>query len=324
MKIFVLVLVWAMALAAWAQGSADAVSAFNNGVVLKSQKRFNDAADEFKRAITLADGAGDPKLQNAAARAKEQMVACRLLAADSLYKKGDFAQAIAALDIAQASAKTYNDAANQKLADEAMPRMIFAQGISAMEDGNYEDALGFFDRSLKLNPAQSGALMYMGVCYIKLNNAQEALKFYEKAIQAAAAQNKPADAAQARKAASSYLFSLGQDAKDSRHYDRAYKYFAMLPKFDPQNGEAYLQMAISANYGKKYGDAIAAAQKGIEVEKRMLQTSQIAYQLAYAHEQNAPESPDKACEYYQKSAVSTDDETRQNSKDAIRRLRCGR
>jgi tetratricopeptide (TPR) repeat protein len=311
--------------ATMAEGFANAGDAFNGGVILKNQKKYDDAIVEFERVITLTGASADANAQNMLAKAKQQIVNCRILAANNLFEIGAYDEAVTALETAQNTAAFYSDAASAKIIDAAMPRMVSAQGVSAMQTGNYEEAIMFFDRSLKMDSMQSSVLMAMGVCYMspRIGNAQEGLNFYKRAMRIASVQNKPLEAAEARKAATSYLLSLGQDAKSAGNYDAAYKNFAMLTKFDPSSAEGYLQMAIAANYGKKYKDAIAAAETGITIEKRMLQTAQLSYQLAYAYELNHASSRAKACEYYQKAVSTTDESIRQNSNNARRRLKCG-
>jgi hypothetical protein len=90
-------------------------------------------------------------------------------------------------------------------------------------------------------------------------------------------------------------------------------------------------MAIVANFNKKYRNAIDAAATGIAIEKRLLQTSQFAYQLGYAYEKKnaaeknaVPKDRAQACEYYHMAGATTDDAIRQNAKDARRRMKCGR
>jgi tetratricopeptide (TPR) repeat protein len=305
-----------------AQDFAAVGNAFNDGIILKSQKKYDDAIAKFNSVVELASDLKDEKSRSAMAKAKQQIVNCSMLSASAMYDAGAFEEAAAALQSAKEAAIKYNDNVSMKLIDEALPRIIFVQGISLMEMGSYEEAIVYFDRSLGLNPQQNNVLMALGACYMKSGNAEKGLEFYEKAIKTASSLNKSTEAAQARKAAASYLLTAGQDAKDQKYYDGAYKYFAALTKYDPQNTEGYLQMAMAANLGRKYKSAIDAALQGLEIEKRMIQSAQLAYQLAYAYEQNTAPNQPKACEYYQKAAMTTDDGIRQHSKDALRRLHC--
>jgi hypothetical protein len=96
----------------------------------------------------------------------------------------------------------------------------------------------------------------------------------------------------------------------------------LILKYDEKNTEGYLQMAIVSNFARNYKNAVAAAQKGLEIEKRALYSAQLAYQLAYAYEHSAYSTPEKACEYYQKAAATTDNIIKQTSKDAMKRMRC--
>jgi tetratricopeptide (TPR) repeat protein len=315
----------AASLAAAAQEFSEGGDIFNNAVILKEQKKYDNAATEFERVIAMADGSKDAKISSIAGKARKQAVNCRILAANVMFEIGAYDEAIESLENAKNSAQFYKDAANKKVIDEAMPRMLLARGINAMDAGNVEEAMSFFERSVKLDSNQYNALLALGACYMspRMGNAQAAIKYYERAMRAAAALHKTNEGEQARRAVASYLLSFGQDAKSAGNYDAAYKNFAMLTTFDPQNAEGYLQMAVAANHGKKYNDAIAAGEKGIIIEKRMMQNSQIAYQLAYAYEQNSPPSRVKACEFYTQAQRTTDPAIKQNAKDAVMRLQCG-
>ncbi|GHT68679.1 hypothetical protein FACS189452_08760 [Bacteroidia bacterium] len=305
-----------------AQEAIDVGETFNNGVILKSQQKYEDAIAEFQRAIEQTVDTEDEKSQSVVASAKQQIVNCRIQIANRFYEGQEFEAAIAALEKARETAEIYEDKPNTKLINDALPRIIFAKGIHSMETKNFEEALVFFDQSITLNPNQSEVLLAIGAAYQRLENYEKALEYYEQTVKVAIERKKPADAAEARKAAINYLLAAGQEAKNQKYYDGAYKYFSYVTKFDDKNTEGYLQMAIVSNYAAKYKDAIAAAQKGIELEKRTVQSAQFVYQLAFAYEQNTPPKPKEACEYYQKAMATTDVIIKQNAKDACRRLRC--
>jgi tetratricopeptide (TPR) repeat protein len=186
--------------------------AINNGLVLKSEKRYDDAVGEFMRAVDLASSAGDEKSKKTGNIATQQIINCHIQNSYSLYEQQHFDEAIAALQKAKEAAELADNAENRRVIDAAMPRMIFAKGINLMEKNYFEEALVVFDQSLTLNPNQTNVLLAVGVLYQKIGNFEKALEYYEQTINATS--KNTADAVEARKAAVNYLLSAGQQAKN--------------------------------------------------------------------------------------------------------------
>ncbi|GHT14715.1 peptide transporter [Bacteroidia bacterium] len=299
----------------------DVQTTFNNGVELKSQKKYNEALRAFAAAIeSIAQIDNETATQSLLGEAKKQVVNLHILITNDYYLQKDFENAIKSLEEAKNVAEGYEDTLHLKYIETALPNLFYDRGLESMSLKNYPDALQDFDRALGLAPQLSKVMLAVGVAYQQLGNTDRALQAYEETIQLAAKDNYLGNAKEACKAAVSYLLAEGQKAKDKKYYEGAYKHFTRALKFDEKNGELYLQTAIVANQLEKYKEAIDAALQGLEVEKRSAQLIKLNYQLAFAYE--ASKTTHKACDGYQKVVLAIDDTDRQNARDAIRRLRC--
>jgi len=151
-----------------------------------------------------------------------------------------------------------------------------------------------------------------------MDSAEQALAAFDRATEVAMRTNQPGDAIDARRLAKGLLMKNGQEAKNVENFKKAYEFFNAAVKYDENDPDVHLQVAIVANRNGQPKDAIAAAEKALSLEKRDNMRAKIFYQLGYAYEQAGEKS--KACSSYKKVPASDSDKA--NANGAMKRLKC--
>ncbi len=124
-------------------------------------------------------------------------------------------------------------------------------GLGAMEKGDYDSALGHYNRALESAGAgeiRFQALLGMGSAYAGSDRLDDAVEAYRAALEI-----RPDNAAA--------LYSLGLVTKDQGRYEEAAKLFATAAVRDPQFGEALVELGIVYEHVGRHEDALEACRR---------------------------------------------------------------
>jgi serine/threonine protein kinase len=141
---------------------------------------------------------------------------------------------------------------------------LYNKAFSLGSLGQLEEAIGYYDRVLELEPKNTNAWNNRGVCCQKLGRTEEALRCYDKAIEA------DRHNGSARSNKGSILYSLGRFADAIVHLNKALE-------IDPTNESSWLNRAMAEDRLGLGNEAIQSFQKFID-----LKPAQYATHLDYA------------------------------------------
>jgi superkiller protein 3 len=305
------------ALSASAQTMKEAVDAYNSGASFLELKSYPAAIKQFEKAVEIANAVGE-EADEVKTNSRAGIVNSRMKQAGELYSNKQFEDALKVMELALSNAKEYGDAKNERSINNALPRLYNSLGGSNLEAGKFREALELYNKSLEFNPDQSNAWLAKGVTHQKMDSVDSALEAYSKVMDISMRTNKPADANEARKAATNLLISKGNSAKEASKFEAALDFFTAASKYSESNPDIYLQIAVVANNAKKYSEAVAAGEKALTLEKRANVLAQINYQLGFAYE--GAGNNFKACESYKK--IPANDSNKENANNGIKRLKC--
>jgi tetratricopeptide (TPR) repeat protein len=128
-------------------------------------------------------------------------------------------------------------------------------GLGAMEEGDYESALGHYGRALEsagVDEIRFQAHLGMGSAYAASDRLDDAVAAYRAALEI-----KPNHAAT--------LYSLGLVTKDQGRYEEAARLFANAAVRDPQLGEALVELGIVYEHLGRHEDALEACRRATTV-----------------------------------------------------------
>jgi len=124
-------------------------------------------------------------------------------------------------------------------------------GLGAMEEGEYETALGHYRRALEsagVGEIRFQAHLGMGSAYAATDRLDDAAAAYRAALKIKP--NNPAT-----------LYSLGLVTKDQGRYEEAAPLFANAAVRDPQFGEALVELGIVYEHLGRHEDAVDACRR---------------------------------------------------------------
>lgn len=133
--------------------------------------------------------------------------------------------------------------------------IFYNQGVTALNQKNYQQGVECFKKSLELDPYFVEAWDELGLCYRRLNNYKNASACYERSIE---------------------IYPNGYAA----HMDLAYLYhklnrkndeikeYNILKEIDPENPESYYGLAILSLEEGNYQNAIHDAQEALKRYKQ--------------------------------------------------------
>jgi len=171
-------------------------------------------------------------------------------------------------------------------------------GLGAMEEDDYESALGHYGRALEsagVDEIRFQAHLGMGSAYAASDRLDDAVAAYRAALEI-----KPNHAAT--------LYSLGLVTKDQGRYEEAAKLFANAAVRNPKFGEALVELGIVYEHLGRHEDAVDACRRA-ETVLDDDQAALLCIGVAYYHmaryseaislfEAAVEDSPDSARAHY--------------------------
>jgi len=121
-------------------------------------------------------------------------------------------------------------------------------GILSLQIGDYDDALGKFQRVLDLDPINSDACYYLGTMYSRMEEFDKAVPYYQKALKLNPELTKT-------------HFQLGVAYYQLKQYQNALKSLSQAEKYSPQDAMVYYYQGLTYYAMKKHYKSVAPFKK---------------------------------------------------------------
>lgn len=263
-KSFFMLATMMLAFAATAQDVNQAADIFNQGNQAVKDNNYQMAIDKYQQAMDMAAQFG-PEGEQIVAGAKTQIPSLYYKIGVDDYKDKNIDKAIEEFEKAIEYANEYNDPETAAKATDIIPKLYYSQGNSYYSDDKYTEALESFGKSAELAPDYSRAYWGMALVYNKTDDTKKMKESFGKALELAEAEGDTDMAQKVRTNASKLLQSEGAKKLQAQDWDGALMCLNATTEFEPDNAETYYYIALANNGLKKYDEAIAAADKGLEV-----------------------------------------------------------
>ena len=162
---------------------------------------------------------------------------------------------------------------------EAYQKVAFYRGLELLEDENYKDAIGFFDKAVKsqINPEYTArASFWKGECNYNLNNYSESVLDFKTFKQFPTSDNEESRVVD---------YNLGYAYFKQKEYTQATEHFnAFTSNFTEDQtklNDAYLRLGDSYFVSSNYDSAIKAYDSAIALNK--IETDYAAFQKAISY-----------------------------------------
>lgn len=290
-----LVLLLSLPLLSFTQTINDAGVAFNQGVEAAKLGNFDGAIENYLLCIDICEQLG-PEGDELKQKATAQIAKQYLNSGINSYKNKDYNEAIRKFEESSKFAGEVGDTETKAKADNYLAVFYSAFGMSSWKKDEFEKAMDYFDKSLAIDPANTKALLGVGLVYKSQNNEAEMKKAIDKCIAVGSADDKYAQ--QAKTLAYKYYMSRGGKELQAGNYSNAIEKFNTSMEYGKPTGETYYYMAVAFNGSTDYDKAIEAANNGLAAGDG--DSSNLNFELARAYEGKGETT--SACETYKKVA----------------------
>jgi tetratricopeptide (TPR) repeat protein len=281
-----------------AQEKNDAIKAFNESVELMKADPVSSIGS-FENCIIICEQVGDSAED---IRQKAIQVLPGLYyqkSYDLLTNEKKVNESLIAARQTMSVAEKYN---NTKVKENTQKLMV--QAYTSIASGYFtanenEKALQAFDSVLMINPDHTASIYNKALTYKKMNNPAKFGETMDLYIGKLKATGDTVKIAQANKAALDYFRSTGAKSNQANKLADALTLFNTASKYGTDK-DLYYQYANLYNKQKKFTDASANAQKGLDLETGTPEAkAKFYYELAVA--QAGKGDTNSACESFKNS-----------------------
>lgn len=285
--------------ATYSQSLEDATNAYNTGVELAATD-IPKAIESLLQAADIAEKAG-PEAEQIMIISRQQIPALQYNYATNLYKEKKVDEAITNFELANEYAVQFNDDGIQAKSANLLPKLYRVKGNTEYKDENYTDAMVSFDKALEYDPDFAGAWLSKGMVYNKQNDDAALQEAMDKAIETGLKINDEKTVEQANKFMGDNLLGNANAAFKKNDFNGAIAILDESIKYADNNAEAYYLYALSYNKLSKWDEAIASAQKGMELDGET-PDKQARFFFEMGMAQAGKGATDDACASFKKAA----------------------
>lgn len=286
-----------LAFSATGQDVNQAADIFNQGNQGVKDNNYQLAIDKYQEAMDIASQLG-PEGEQIVAGAKTQIPSLYYKIGIADYKDKNIDKAIGEFEKAIEFGNKYDDPETAAKAADIIPKLYYSQGNSYYSDEKYNEALESFGKSAKLSPDYSRAYWGMALVYNKIDDTEKMKESFGKALELAEAEGDADMAKKVRSNASKLLQSEGAKKLQAKEWSGALMCLNATTEFEPDNAEAYYYIALANNGMKQFDEAIAAADKGLEVAASESADIKAKFYYEKGNALKAQGNNDAACEAF--------------------------
>ncbi len=284
-----------------AQSYEDVINTFNEATELARNGRNQQAITSFQRVIEISNRVSDDRVADIRTRAQNQIPQLYFAIARDLYNGQKLPEAAEAFNTAAEQAQRFG---NQQIAQRsraAIPQIHLAHGNNLLRDGNQQGALQAYDRALAARPAYAAAFYQKGLVYRQMENMDEALSYFDRAIQVGESSNEANIVENATAAARNFLLLTGVTRMENRQYRQSTELLRQALQYDDTNADVHYRLAEVFNKQALWNDAITHANRALELERGgRADRAKIYFELGYAQKNSG--NFNSACESFAQAA----------------------
>lgn len=286
-----------------AQTYEDVVNAFNEATELARGGQNRQAITSFERIITMADRVGG-EAADIKTRAQNQIPQLYFVIARDLYQAEQFVQAAEAFGVAAEQATKYGNTRIAQQSRGVIPQLHLMEGNKQFRNENFTAAMASYDKAIAARPNYAAAYYQKGLIYRQQENLDEALNFFDRAIQIGGASNEGEIVSNATNAARNFLLLTGVNRMEARQYNQATEFLRQALQYDQDNADVHYRLAEVYNKRAMSTEAITHANRALELERgSRTDKAKIYFELALA-QSNAGDFA-AACENYAQAAIGS-------------------
>lgn len=283
-----------------AQSYEDAVNAFNEATSLASDGKTREAITAFERVVTISTRLGEEGAE-IRTRAQNQIPQLYFIIARDLYNSSNLIAAATAFNEAAEQATKYGNQQIVQRSRAAIPQIYLAQGNNHLRAEEFAQALAMYDRAIAARPAYAAAYYQKGLVFRQQENMEEALSYFDRAIQVGESSNERNIVDNATNAARNFLLLKGVNSMENRQYRPATELLRQASQYDDTSADVHYRLAEVYNKQALWDQAITSATRSLELETGgRTDRAKIYFELGTALKNSGRFAP--ACEAFTNAA----------------------
>jgi len=274
----------------------DVKSSFNQAVQMEKINP-ETAISSYEKVIELADEVGGEEADQIKGQALSRIPKMYYEAAKKHAGEKDYENSVKMLDASIEGFKVVGDdrSASRSLGTILSIRNV--QGATALNEGNYTEALGFYDDALQRDPNYTKGYLGKLLIYDKMEDGEKMEEIAMTGIQICDQEHDNRTSGDIKKVMRTHFFNNAQKAMADQDYARAESNLKSTIKYGNNNVIVHYQMGLAQKGQEKWSDAVVSFNEAIELEAGGAEEkAKIYFELGSAYQalgQNA-----QACEAY--------------------------
>ncbi len=304
----------------FSQTLTEVINKYNDGVSKLNAQEYDGAISLFQETLSMCEQVGN-EANDMKSQVENQIPSTYYRRAALWMKRKQYDKAIPYLENTVKYATEYNN--NQAFAEKSqkfLESLYIIEGNKSVAAGNFDQATGFYDKALALNPNLSKAHQGKAIVFMKEEDTADMLKEFGVAKDLAAKEGDNDLINEMNIMIDNYFNPMIFDAlssldpEDPNYTDVVDACNAAISAND-QNATAYYVLCLINNRMIEYDDAIEAGTKAAKYETDETKLSNIYYELGLSYIGNA--EYEKACEALNKVTAGDSVEKAEKKKSSV-------
>lgn len=256
-----------------AQDKRKAIQTYNKALELVESGDYEQAVSMFNQAIAQGEELGEEG-QDIVARAEKQLPTTYYQMALAEYRTFQSSKSLSSLDATistfQEAGKISEEYGNTQIAEKVpgvITQLMYNRALLQYQQEDFEASLATLDEVIGRNANYANAYYQKGIVTKNMEGGSldEALGFFDKAIEVGEQNNDNQIVSRAQEAASSELVYRGSQAIENKNYSSAIDLLNRALEYDSSSEEAYYRLSEAYNGQQQWKEAVDAAQQALEI-----------------------------------------------------------
>jgi len=251
---------------AYGQTTINDVKASFNQAVQMEKINPEAAISSYQSVIQLADEVGGEEAEQIKTQAMGRIPKMHYEMAKKLAGAKDYEGSVEMLD---ASIEGFNKVNDSRSASRSLSTILSirnVQGASALNEGNYTEALSFYDDALGRDPNYTKGYLGKLLVYDKMQDLDRMEEIASMGIMVCEQENDNRTAGDIKKVMRTQYFQEAQKEMAEQEYSQAEIHLENSIEYGNSNVIAYYQLGLAQKNQEKWNDAVASFNKALELE----------------------------------------------------------
>lgn len=243
----------------------DVKASFNQAVQMEKVNP-EAAVTSYEKVIELADEVGGMEADQIKGQAMTRIPKMYYESAKQYAGAKKYEKSVEMLDASIEEYKSIGDARSASRSLRTILSIRSVQGASALNEGNYEEALAFYNDALQRDPDYTKAYLGKLLVYDKMENVEKMEEVAMMGLQVCEQERDNETAGDIRKVMRAHYFNDAQSAMAEKDYVKAENNLMNTFEYGNNNVIVHYQMGLAQKGQEKWSEAVQSFNEALELE----------------------------------------------------------